>query len=93
LFQFGFIDGLNLRKEREIVSFKENVKSVGIEIKKFFKKNNIKVMINDKKYSIIGRIGMYHAVIDITNSQDVTLESKVVFDVSPMLISNMREYN
>lgn len=90
----GYIDGLNIRKDRDIFSFKENFKSVGIEIKKFFKDNNIKVTINNKKYNVIGRIGMYHAVIDITESDDITLNSKVIFDIQPMMTNSMirREY-
>ena len=62
----GSSDGLNMRKDRDIFSFVENVKSVGIEIKKFFKDNRLKVSINGRKYNIIGRIVMYQAVVDIT---------------------------
>lgn len=90
----GFMDGLNMRKDRDIFSFQENVKSVGIEIKKFFKDNNIKVTINEKKYNIIGRIGMYHAVIDITGENNISLEDEAFFDVPPMQINSIirREY-
>ena len=90
----GFMDGLNMRKDRDIFSIKENIKSVGIEIKKFFKDNNIKVIINDKKYNVIGRIGMYHAIIDITDSDNISVDDEVIFDVSPMQVNSMirREY-
>lgn len=90
----GYIDGLNMRKDRDIFSFKENILSVGIEIKKFFKDNIIKVIINGKKYNIIGRIGMYHCVVDITNSNDITLESEAIFEIPPLQINSMikREY-
>lgn len=90
----GSSDGFNMRKDRDIFSFVENVKSVGIEIKKFFKDNRLKVSINDKKYNIIGRIGMYHAVVDITEAEDVGLASEVVLDILPMNVNSMirREY-
>lgn len=90
----GSSDGFNMRKDRDIFSFVENVKSVGIEIKKFFKDNRLKVSINDKKYNIIGRIGMYHAVVDITEAEDVGLASEVILDIPPMNLNSMirREY-
>ncbi len=90
----GSSDGLNMRKDRDIFSFVENVKSVGIEIKKFFKDNRLKVSINGRKYNIIGRIGMYHAVVDITEAPDVTLASEVFLDIQPMYVDSMlrREY-
>lgn len=89
----GNMDGLNMKKARDIFSFKENFLSVGIEVKKFFKDNSLKVLINGKKYNIIGRIGMYHAVIDITGS-DVSLEDEVILDIPPMQVNQMirREY-
>lgn len=90
----GYMDGFCMRKDRDIFSLKENVKSVGIEIKKIFKDNRLKVMINDKKYSVIGRIGMYHAVVDITGAEDITIYSEVMLDISPMQVNSMirREY-
>ena len=90
----GYMDGLNMRKDRDIFSFKENFLSVGIEIKKFFKDNNIKVIINNRKYNIIGRIGMYHCVVDITGSDNISVDDEVILDIQPMQTNSMirREY-
>lgn len=90
----GFMDGLNMRKDRDIFSLKENFLSVGIEIKKFFKDNRLKVLIKDKKYSIIGRIGMYHAVVDITDGEAISIDDEVILEIPPMQVSSMirREY-
>ncbi len=90
----GYMDGLNMRKDRDIFSLKENMLSVGIEIKKFFKDNRLKVWIKNKAYPVIGRIGMYHCVIDITDSESISLEDEVIFEISPMHINSMirREY-
>ena len=89
----GFMDGFNMRKDRDIFSLKENMLSVGIEIKKFFKGNHRNVWIKDKPYHVIGRIGMYHAVIDITGSE-VDLLDEVIFDTPPMQVNSTirREY-
>lgn len=90
----GFMDGLNIRNDRDIFSFKENLKSVGIEIKKIFKNNSKKVMINEKKYSIIGRIGMYHCIVDITNSENIEIGDEVILEIPPMRVNSTirREY-
>lgn len=90
----GYMDGFCMRKDRDIFSLKENIKSVGIEIKKFFKDNRLKVMLKDKKYPVIGRIGMYHAVVDITNAKETTIDSEVMLDIAPMQVNSMirREY-
>lgn len=90
----GYMDGFNMRKDRDIFSFKENFLSVGIEIKKFFKDNSLKVKINDKKYKVIGRVGMYHIVVDITNGENISVGDEVILDLPPMLANSMirREY-
>ena len=90
----GYMDGFNMRKDRDIFSFKENLLSVGIEIKKFFKDNNLKVSIKNKKYNLIGRVGMYHSIIDITGSDNISINDEVTFHISPMLTNSTirREY-
>lgn len=90
----GYIDGLNMKKDRDIFSFRENFLSVAIELKKFFKDNTIKVKIKDKKYNVIGRVGMYHIVIDITSGVDISIGDEAIFDIPPMLTNSMirREY-
>lgn len=83
-----------MRKDRDIFSLKENFLSCGIEFKKFFKDNRIKVMINQKKYNIIGRIGMYHCIIDISESDDITVGTEVILEIPPIQVNSMirREY-
>ena len=90
----GYMDGLNLGKYRDDFSFKNNIISVFMEIKKIFKDNKLKVLINGQKYSIIGRIGMYHSVIDITNSSDIEIGNEVYIDVHPLQTNDTirREY-
>ena len=90
----GYMDGLNMKKDRDIFSFKENCLSVGIEIKKFFKDNRIKVEINNMKYNVIGRIGMYHCVVDISNADNISVGDEVILNIAPMNVNSMirREY-
>ena len=65
-----------------------------MEIKKIFTRPKLKVKINEKEYNIVGRLGMYHAIIDITNSQNIDVGTKVALDVPPIYINTeiRREY-
>ena len=89
----GYVDGLNFKKQRDSFKLSENIISCLIEFKKIFKDNSIKVSINDKKYKVIGRLGMYHAIIDITNS-DVKVGDEVILDINPLNANSdiRREY-
>jgi len=81
------MDGINRWKLRDCFTLKENILSVGIEIKKFFKDNSLKVFIDNKKYKIIGQVGMYHCVIDITKSNNIKTGDDVYIDITPMQVN------
>ena len=65
-----------------------------MEIKKLFKDNTIKVKINNNYYKIIGKIGMYHAIVDITKSNDINVGDEVQIDITPLQTNDeiRREY-
>ena len=50
---FGYIDGFNLKKSRDSFSFKDNIISCLIEIKKIFIKPYLKAKIKEKNYNIV----------------------------------------
>ena len=89
----GYVDGLNYKKNRDSFKLSENIMSVLIEIKKIFKDNRIKVKINDNEYNVIGRLGMYHCVIDITNA-DINIGDEVIVNINPLNANSdiRREY-
>lgn len=90
----GYIDGLNKNKLRDDFSFKNNIISAILEVKKIFKDNSLKVEINGKKYKIIGKIGMYHAIIDITGEENIKVGDEVILDIAPIQANDeiRREY-
>ncbi len=90
----GYMDGLNKNKLRDDFSLKNNLISICMEIKKVFKDNSIKVKINNENYRVIGRLGMYHAVIDITNSNNINIGDEVELPITPLQTSEniRREY-
>lgn len=90
----GYVDGLCKKKGRDVFSFKENILSVLIEIKKLFQDNTIKYEIKGKEYKVIGRIGMYHSIIDITDS-NINVGDEVIIKIPPLEVNDniKREYN
>lgn len=90
----GYIDGLNKNKLRDDFSFKNNLISVIIELKKIFKDNSLKAEINGRKYKIIGKLGMYHAIIDITGANNINVGDEVILDIAPIQTNDgiRREY-
>lgn len=90
----GYIDGLNKNKLRDDFSFKNNLISVIMEIMKLFKDNSLKAEINGRKYKIIGKLGMYHAIIDITGTNNINVGDEVILDITPIQTNDgiRREY-
>lgn len=90
----GHTDGFETRNKRDNFSFKENIKSICIEARKMFKKENAFVYIENKKYPVVGRIGLNYSVIDITGAEDVDLNSNVVLLSPPLNVNSVirREY-
>ena len=90
----GYVDGLNRNRLRDDFSLKNNLISVAMEIKKIFKDNKLKVKIDNNYYNIIGRLGMYHSIIDITGSNNIKIGDKVQLDITPLQTNDIirREY-
>lgn len=87
------MDGLNVKNQRDSFSFKNNIISVLMEIKKIFKNNKFKVKIRNNNYNIIGRFGMFHSIIDVTGA-NTELKDIVSLQVAPIYINSniRREY-
>ena len=76
----GHYDGFGLTKEKEIA----DLHSVLSQLKKYIKKNQLYVKINDRMYSVIGEIGLDH--VDITDS-DVKVGDLASVDISPLMVN------
>lgn len=90
----GYMDGFNANKLRDDFSFKNNLVSVGMEIKKIFKDNSLKVKIKGKKYKVLGKLGMYHSIVDISGSLEIKVGDEVQIDIKPLQTKDeiRREY-
>ena len=93
IIQVGYMDGYNVTLKTDMFRFIDKLRGLSHSIKDFLKKDNLKVMINDKKYNVIGKVGMYHMAIDITNS-NIKINDKVYLDVNPLHVDGKirREY-
>ena len=73
--------------------FVDKIRYVVTDIKDFFRKKNIYVTINKQKCKILGTVGTYHIVCDITN-KNVRIGDKVEFSINPRFVDSSlrREY-
>lgn len=87
------MDGYNIILKEDMFRFVDRLRNLVHSVKGLFQKNKFTVCINDKKYNIIGKIGMYHIVIDITGS-NVKINDLVYINVNPVDINSKirREY-
>lgn len=93
----GYMDGFNESKLNDDFSFKSKLRLVLSDIKKLFKDSSLKVYINGKEYKVVGRLGMFHAVIDISSSKENEIkvgDEVVISSVAPMYTNEeiRREY-
>ena len=90
----GHNDGFEIINKRDNFNFVENIKSVAIEMRKIFKKENAQVIIRNKKCNVIGRIGLNYSVIDISDIDDIELTDEVFVSENLLKINSQirREY-
>lgn len=90
----GYVDGFNKNKLRDDFSLKNNIIAVLMEIRKIFKDNSLKVKIDGKNYRVLGKLGMYHSIIDISENENIKVGQEVQIDISPLQANDKirREY-
>lgn len=90
----GYVDGFNKNKLRDDFSLKNNLIAIGMEIKKLFKDNSLKVKIKGKDCKVIGKLGMFHSIVDITGIEDIHIGQEVQIDIAPLQTNDVirREY-
>jgi len=77
----GYMDGYNLKNSSLSFRLIDTLRYIYNNIKQFLIKPKFTVIINEKRYNIIGNIGMYNMEIDVTDS-DVNISDKVILEVS-----------
>lgn len=83
----GYYDGFSIIKDNIYPNkIKYLIYQILKIIKNFIFEKKYFVYISGKKYPIIGKIGMCHSMIDITNS-NVNINSNVIVPISPLRIN------
>ena len=90
LIPVGYMDGINVETGRDMFRWIDKLRYIIRDMKDFFKNQNMYVKIGDNKCKILGRIGTYHVVCDITG-KNIKVGEKAIFDINPKFVdSNIR---
>ena len=79
----GYAEGYHMK----LSSFGNKVRDVIQAIKRLFKDTKLYVEINNKRYPILGRIGMYHVTVNITG-EDFKIGEKVKMNANPLYVDS-----
>ncbi len=90
LIPVGYMDGVNIETGRDMFRWVDKLRYIVRDIKDFFKNQNMYVKIGDNKCKVLGRIGTYHVICDITG-KDVKIGEKAIVNINPKYVdSNIR---
>ena len=89
----GYQDGFIMTTQDDCFRLIDHMRYIYNDIKNIFKDNNFYIEINNKKYRVLGKVGMYNMVIDIKNDNinvgdEVLINTKMLY-VDPKI---KREY-
>lgn len=89
----GYMQGFNVKAEDDLFRFVDKLRFIKNDIKNLFKKQALYVKIKNENYKVIGRIGAYHIILDITD-KNVKIGDKVSIEVNPKFVDSSirREY-
>ena len=89
----GYMDGINITTDRDMFRPIDKIRYIVRDIKDALKKQARYVKINNINCKILGRIGTYHVIADITNI-DVNIGDEAIFQINPKYVDSgiRREY-
>ena len=89
----GYMDGINITTDRDMFRFIDKLRYIVGDIKDLFRKKQMFITINNRKFPVLGRVGTYHIICDITN-KDIKVGDKAVFNINPKYVDSKirREY-
>lgn len=90
----GYFDGYNVRNYPDSYRFIDKLRYLYNDVKNIFKDKKLKITIGNKKYRLVGKIGMYHMAIDITGSDNIKTNDNIELDINPLYVDSSirREY-
>ena len=83
----GTYAGFNMSKSKTLFRTIDKFRYLYSDLKLFLFNKKIQVVICEKKHNIIGTIGMYHLIVDITGS-NIQIGDKVMLEVNPIFVDS-----
>lgn len=89
----GYSDGICVTNDRDMFRIIDKLRYIVRDVKDFFKRQTINVKIADKNCRVLGRVGTYHVVCDITG-KEVKIGDTAICEVNSKFINPelRREY-
>lgn len=89
----GYQDGVIMTTSNDTFRLIDSIRYIYNDVKNIFKDNSFYVKINNKKYRVLGKIGMYNMVIDI-REDDIKIGDEVLVDTKILYVNSKirREY-
>ncbi len=76
----GYMDGVNMQMGADAFRFIDKLRYTFNNFKALFKNKYLTVKIKDKNHKILGRIGTYHVIADVTGTE-VKIGDEAIFDL------------
>ncbi len=89
----GYLDGFNVKNEEDMFRLIDKIRYLKKDIKALFKKQDLYVKIKDIDCKVLGRVGTYHVVCDITG-KDIQIGDTAIFPINTKFVNSniRREY-
>lgn len=89
----GYADGYNVKVDKDMFRTIDKLRYIVRDVKNAFKKQQLYVKINGERCKVLGRLGMFHVSVDITD-KNININDEVIFEVSPMFVDSnlVRDY-
>ena len=84
----GYYDGYNVRNYPDSYRTIDKIRYLYNAIKDLFKDKKLKIKIDNKKYMLLGKIGMYHMVIDVTGNDKIKQGDEIYLDINPLYVDS-----
>jgi alanine racemase len=83
----GYFNGYNVKVDRDMFRTIDKIRYIVRDIKNLFKKQELKVIVNEKRCNVLGRIGITNIIIDITN-KDAKVGDEVDIAINPIYVDS-----
>lgn len=86
----GHMDGFNIVRDKDSFRFIDKIVTILSNCKRLFINQKLRVTINNKNCYVLGTVGMYHIIVDITG-KDINIGDEVIIETSPILTNPLIE--